>query len=71
MKILGLLLLALAFLAVVGGVVWTIATQAANTPVIVIVIIGAVALGFLLLLAGAIRDRLKQKKQEDFKEVKY
>jgi hypothetical protein len=70
MKKLGLALLLLAALAVIGGLIWITVSQA-NTPVIVFIILGAVILGFLAILIGVIRDRVKQKKKENFKGVKY
>jgi len=71
MKKVGLGLLFLAALAAIGSVIWIIVSQAENTPVIVFIILGAFALGLLVILAGVIRDRVKQKKSENFKEMKY
>ena len=70
MKKIGVGLLLLAALCTVGGVIWLIVSEAANTPVIVLVIVGAIVLGFAAILAGVIRDRIKQKKNENFKGVK-
>jgi hypothetical protein len=71
MKKVGVGLLFLATLVTIGGVIWMMVSEAGNTPVIIFVIVGAFALGFLVILAGVIRDRIKQKKNENFKEVKY
>ena len=66
MKTIGLGLLLVAVLAVVGSVIWVMVTEADSTPVMVYVIMGAGALGIIILLAAAIRDRQKQQKSEQF-----
>ena len=56
----------------IGLIIWDIAetsTELAEVPLFVWLIIGVIVLGVLLLLATAIRDRIKQSKTEDFKEV--
>ncbi|MFH1639460.1 MAG: hypothetical protein ABIB93_04005 [Chloroflexota bacterium] len=69
MKKLGFLLLIVAAVAAIGAFLWTIISEADSTPVIVFVIIGCFGIGFLILLGVAIRDRQRQKKNEDFKGV--
>ena len=69
MKTLGLGLFLVALVAVVGSIVWTFIAEAGETPWVVWVIAGSLFLGAALLLAAAIRDRLKAKKEENFKGV--
>ena len=72
MKKLGFGLIIIGVVGVVGLFVWGIAetsTELAEVPLFVWLIIGAIVLGVLLLLITAIRDRMKQSKIEDFKEV--
>ena len=69
MKTLGLGLFLVALIAIIGSVAWAIFTDAGETPWIVWVIGGSLLLGTILLLAAAIRDRLKAKKEENFKGV--
>ena len=69
MKQLGFGLFIVAFIAMLGSVVWTMFQEAEQTPWIVILIIGTLLLGSILLLAQAISDRQKQKKKEHFEEV--
>ena len=69
MKKLGLGLFLIAFLAMMGSVIWTMVDEAEQTPWVVILITAAFFLGGLALLGQAIIDRQKQKKQENFEEV--
>lgn len=69
MKQLGFGLFIVAFIAMLGSFVWLMATEAEQTPWVVIVITGAILLGTLLLLTQAIVDRQKQRKKENFEEV--
>ena len=69
MKTLGLGLFLVALIAIIGSVAWAIFTDAGETPWIAWVIGGSLLLGTILLLAAAIRDRLKAKKEENFKGV--
>ncbi|MDV2988775.1 MAG: hypothetical protein P3T54_01250 [Dehalogenimonas sp.] len=69
MKQLGFGLFIVAFIAMLGSFVWLMATEAEQTPWIVILVTGAFLLGTILLLAQAIVDRQKQKKKENFEEV--
>ena len=72
MQKLGFGLIIIGVVGVVGLFVWGIAetsTELAEVPLFVWLIIGAIVLGVLLLLITAIRDRMKQSKIEDFKEV--
>ena len=69
MKTIGLGLFLVALIAIIGSVAWAIFTDAGETPWIVWFIAGSLLLGTILLLAAAIRDRLKAKKEENFKGV--
>ncbi|AKG52778.1 hypothetical protein DGWBC_0088 [Dehalogenimonas sp. WBC-2] len=69
MKKLGLGLFLIAFLAMMGSVIWAMVDEADQTPWVVILITAAFFLGGLALLVQAIIDRQKQKKQENFEEV--
>ncbi|MEN8615298.1 hypothetical protein ABFB09_08500 [Dehalogenimonas sp. THU2] len=69
MKKLGLGLFLVAVIAMIGSMVWVMIDEADQTPWVVILITAAFLLGTVFLLAQAIIDRQKQKKQEDFKEV--
>ena len=72
MQKLGFGLIIIGIVGVIGLIIWGIAetsTELAEAPLFVWLIIGAIILGVLLLLAAAIRDRIKQSKTEDFEEV--
>ncbi len=69
MKSIGLGLLLVALIATIGSIIWSMIAEAGEMPWIVWVIGGALFLGSILLLAAAIRDRLKAKKGENFKGV--
>ncbi|ADJ26984.1 conserved hypothetical protein [Dehalogenimonas lykanthroporepellens BL-DC-9] len=69
MKNLGFGLFIIGFIAILGSFIWLMANEADQTPWIVILITAAFLLGTILLLAQAIVDRQKQKKNENFKEV--
>lgn len=72
MQKLGFILLGIGAVGVIGLIIWGIAetsSEFAEIPLIVKLVIGALAAGFLVLLAAAIRDRIKQAKTEDFKGV--
>ena len=66
MKIIGLALLVIANLAMIGSIIWIIATEPEAIPPVIYVIIGTSTLGFLILIGVAIQDRLRQKKDENF-----
>jgi hypothetical protein len=65
----------LAFLLVaLGGLVligWAVRDffVSSEVPLLVRIAVGAVAVGFLLLLGVVIKDRLAKRKKEDFKGV--
>jgi hypothetical protein len=72
MQKLGFGLIIVGIVGVIGLFIWGIAetsTELTEVPLFVWLIIGAIVLGVLLLLITAIRDRIKQSKTEDFKEV--
>ena len=72
MQKLGFGLIILGAIGVVGLIIWGIAetsSEVEDVPLFVWLIIGSMVLGVLVLLAAAIRDRTKQAKTEDFKEV--
>jgi hypothetical protein len=66
MKTIGLALFLVAFLAFAGSFVWALFTETDEAPWVVWVIFGSLFLGSILLLAAAVRDRLKAKKEEDY-----
>jgi len=66
MKAIGLALLVISNLAMIGSIIWVIATEPEAIPAIIYVIIGTSTLGFLMLIGVAIRDRVRQKKDENF-----
>ena len=43
---------------------------ASDIPLIVRIAVGAIGLGFLILIGTVIKDRISQAKEEDFKEVR-
>ena len=42
-----------------------------ETPIVILVALPAVAIGFIVLLAAAVHHRIKQRREEDFSEVDY
>jgi len=59
----------------VGGLVligWSVQGffLADDIPLIIRIAVGAIGIGFLILIGSVIRDRLAAAKTEDFKEVK-
>ena len=66
MKIAGLGLLLLSALAVIGTIIWVIVTGAEYIPVIFWVIGGLAIAGTILLMLVAIRDRMRQQKEDSF-----
>ncbi len=42
-----------------------------ETPIVLLVALPAVAVGFLILLAAAVHHRIRQRREEDFSEVDY
>jgi len=72
MQKLGFGLIIVGIIGVIGLIFWGIArtsTELGGVPWFVWAVIGVIVLGVLILLAAAIRDRIKQSKTEDFKEV--
>ena len=70
MQKIGFGLIILGALGVLGLIVWGIAEESSGeVPLFVWLIIGSIVLGVIVLLVAAIRDRIKQAKTEDFKEV--
>lgn len=65
---LAFLLIALGGLALIGWAVKDFFTSS-EVPLLVRIAVGAVAVGFLVLLGVVIRDRLAKRKKEDFKGV--
>lgn len=65
---LAFLLVGLGGLALIG---WAVKDffMSSEIPLLVRIAVGAVAVGFLLLLVIAIKDRLAKRKNEDFKGV--
>lgn len=66
MKILGFILFGVALAAMAGVFIWALAADAGEIPWAAWVIGGSVTAGSVLLLASAIRDRLKAKKDEKY-----
>ncbi|KTB47777.1 hypothetical protein [Dehalogenimonas alkenigignens] len=66
MKTLGFVLFGVALVAMVGVFIWTLAADAGEIPGVAWVIGGSLGAGTILLLAAAIRDRLKAKKDEQY-----
>jgi len=63
-----LVLIGLGVLALIGW--WTQAFfTASDIPLIIRIAVGAIGVGVLILIGVVIKDRLKKKKGEDFKEV--
>ena len=69
MQKIGFGLIILGVVGILGLIIWGIAEESGEAPIFIWLIIGAIVLGVLVLLAAAIRDRIKQSKTEDFKEV--
>jgi hypothetical protein len=72
MQKLGLGLLAFGFVGLIGLIIWGItesSQELSGVPIFVWLIVGILLLGFLLLLAAAIMDRIKQSKTENLKGV--
>lgn len=42
-----------------------------ETPIVILVALPAVAIGFIVLLAAAVHHRIRQRREEDFSEVDY
>jgi uncharacterized integral membrane protein len=63
-----LVLMALGMLALIG---WSVNAFFAESeiPLIVRIAVGAIGAGILILIGVAIKDRIKNAKTEDFKEV--
>ncbi len=68
MKKFGLGLLLVSILVVIGSIIWVMVTEADDIPVLIYVVMGTAALGFVMLLAAAIVDRRKQIAQENFEK---
>ena len=68
MKKFGLGLLLVSALVVIGSFIWVMVTEADEIPVLMYVVFGTAALGFVMLLAAAIVDRRKQMAQENFEK---
>jgi len=73
MQILGFVLIGIGLVCLVGLMVWG-AIQVLNLifggiPIIVTVVVGCIGAGVLVLIGKVIKDRVKQGKKEDFKEV--
>ena len=70
MQKIGFGLIILGALGVLGLIVWGISEESSGeVPLFVWLIIGSIVLGVIVLLVAAIRDRIKQAKTENFKEV--
>ena len=64
------ILIGLGVLALIG---WGVQGffMASEIPLLVRIAVGAVAVGVLILIGVAIKDRLKKARKDEFKEVKY
>lgn len=72
MQKLGFILIIAGAIGFVGLFIWGLletSEEFRELPLIVPIVTGAFVAGFLVLLAAAIRDRIKQAKSEDLKGV--
>jgi len=69
MQVLAYILIGLGILALIG---WGLQVffLASDIPLLIRIAVGVIAIGMLILIGVAIKDRLAKAKTEDFKEVK-
>ena len=73
MQIVGFVLIGIGVVSFVGLVIWGVIKVLAlifgGIPLIVTIIVATIGAGILILIGAAMKDRRKQAKKDDFKEV--